>query len=73
MPRPMSPPRTPFEVNLREHMVRAGIATYKELAEKSNVSTAAIAYICSGRNNPSMETLTALATALDIKPGELIP
>ncbi len=72
MPRPMLPPRTPFEINLRKRMQSAGITTYKELAEKSEVSAAALRYICAGRNQPSMDTLTALAKALKIKPGDLI-
>lgn len=57
--------------NLRE--LRAARArSLSELARVSGVGKATLSALEGGRGNPTMETLSALATALDVPFGELI-
>lgn len=50
---------------LRRERERAGLSV-SELARRSNVSKATVSQLESGSGNPSVETLWAIATALDV-------
>lgn len=60
----MSPPRTPFEANLRRLMERAEIPTYSKLSARSGIAINVLNAICAGRHTPSLQTARALINTL---------
>lgn len=66
MPKPMSPPRTPWETRIRTHMTAAGITTYKDLATRSGVSRISINNACKGDTTLSYHSAAAIARVLNI-------
>jgi transcriptional regulator with XRE-family HTH domain len=59
-----------FVQNLKKHRRNCGF-TQEQLAEKVNVSTHHIGMIESSRNNPTLDLVERIATALNIKVYEL--
>ncbi len=47
--------------------------TMTELAEKANVTIAAVSYIERNLRSPSSDTIEKIARALGVSPGELFP
>jgi transcriptional regulator with XRE-family HTH domain len=59
------------EANLRRMRAERGLSL-SDLARTSGVAKATLSALEGGRGNPTLETLSALATALDIPMGDLI-
>jgi len=57
--------------NLKELRTRAAL-TQAELADKAELTTAAVARIERDEAEPRMTTIRKLAAALDVKPAELV-
>jgi transcriptional regulator with XRE-family HTH domain len=57
--------------NLKELRTRVAL-TQAELAEKAELTTAAVARIERDEAEPRMTTIRKLAAALDVKPAELV-
>jgi transcriptional regulator with XRE-family HTH domain len=60
-----------FGAELRRHREEAGL-TLAALAERSGLSVGYISLIERGERDPSISTVTALAKALGISPGEFL-
>jgi transcriptional regulator with XRE-family HTH domain len=60
----------PFPHNLR-HLRLASFLSQAELARRAGLHTLTISRLESGRVKPSTRTVRALATALEVAPGEL--
>ena len=66
------PERLAFAANLQRARHAAGL-TQAELAERSGVSQPHISQLESGTWEPRLTTIMALATALGVEPGALLP
>ncbi|QSB13538.1 helix-turn-helix transcriptional regulator [Natronosporangium hydrolyticum] len=66
-----APPHAVIAAAVRQERERAGL-TLSELARRANVAKSTLSQLESGAGNPSVETLWALAVALDVPFSQLV-